>query len=117
MSETQISYFAEKVFIHHWPKDSPKWNESLQKKLDDNINKNSKLKKIVVNSETVLIEEFVITNLKKIGVSVPFFKNECRIIFEGQFENIFAHIHITTKSDNFLNIFNQLMSWKNNFSD
>ena len=117
MSDDQISYLAEKVFIHHWPKDSPLWDESLQKKFDECINKNSNSKKIIVNSETVLIETFLITNLKKIGVSVPFFKNECTMIFEGQFENIFAHIHITTKSDNFLNIFNQLMSWKNNFND
>jgi len=117
MSESQISYFAEKVFIHHWPKDSPAWDESLQKKLDVSINKNSNLKKIIVDSETVLIENFLITHLKKIGVSVPFFKNECTMIFEGQFENIFAHIHITTKSDDFLDIFNQLMSWKNNFSN
>ena len=39
MTESQISYFAEKVFVHHWPKDSPKWSDSLQKKLDDSINK------------------------------------------------------------------------------
>ena len=117
MSKDQISYLAEKVFIHHWPKDSPLWDESLQKKFDECINKNSNLKKITVNSETISIENFLITNIKKIGVSVPFFKNQCTMIFEGQFENIFAHIHITTKSDDFLNIFNQLMSWKNNFHD
>ena len=117
MSKTQISYLAEKVFIHHWPKDSPLWDEPLQKKFDECINKNSNSKKIIVNSETIFIETFLITNLKKIGVSVPFFKNECTMIFEGQIENIFAHIHITTKSDDFLNIFNQLMSWKNNFND
>ena len=34
------------------------------------------------------------------------------MIFEGQFENVFGHIHITTKSNEFLEIFNQLMSWK-----
>jgi len=117
MPESQISYFAEKVFVHHWPKDSPKWDESLQKKLDVCVNKNKELKKIIVNSDSILIENFLITHIKKIGVSVPFFKNECTLIFEGQFDNIFAHIHITTKSDNFLNIFNQLMSWKNNFSN
>ena len=48
MSETQISYLAEKVFIHHWPKDSPLWDESLQKKFDECINKNSNSKKIIV---------------------------------------------------------------------
>jgi len=115
LTEIPISYFAEKVFIHHWPKDSPIWNESLQKKLDESVNKNSNLKKIIVKSDTVLIENFLFTNLQKIGVSIPFFKNECTMIFEGQFENIFAHIHITTKSDDFLEIFNKLMSWKNNF--
>ena len=117
MSDDQISYLAEKVFIHHWPKDSPLWDESLQKKFDECINKNSNLKKIIVNSKNISIENFLITNIQKIGVSVPFFKNQCTMIFEGQFENIFAHIHITTKSDDFLNIFNQLMSWKNNFHD
>ena len=117
MSDDQILYLAEKVFIHHWPKDSPLWGEPLQKKFDECINKNSNSKKIIVNSENILIENFLITNLKKIGVSVPFFKNQCTMIFEGQFENIFAHIHITTKSDDFLNIFNQLMLWKNNFHD
>lgn len=117
MTESQISYFAEKVFVHHWPKDSPKWSDSLQKKLDDSINKNSNLKKIVVNSENILIENLLINNLKKIGVSVPFFKNECTMIFEGQFENVFGHIHITTKSNEFLEIFNQLMSWKNNYQN
>ena len=64
MTESQISYFAEKVFVHHWPKDSPKWSDSLQKKLDDSINKNSNLKKIVVNSENILIENLLINNLK-----------------------------------------------------
>ena len=64
MSETQISYLAEKVFIHHWPKDSPSWDESLQKKFDEHINKNSNSKKIIVNSESVLIENFLITNLE-----------------------------------------------------
>ncbi len=74
MSEDQISYLAEKVFIHHWPKDSPLWDESLQKKFDECINKNSNLKKIIVNSETVLIENFPITNLKKLVCLYLFLK-------------------------------------------
>ena len=48
MSETQISYLAEKVFIHHWPKDSPLWDEPLQKKFDECINKNSNSKKLLL---------------------------------------------------------------------
>ena len=74
MTEDQISYLAEKVFILHWPKDSPLWDESLQKKFDECINKNSNLKKIIVNSETVLIENFPITNLKKLVCLYLFLK-------------------------------------------
>ena len=48
MSEAQISYLAEKVFIHHWPKDSPLWDEPLQKKFDECINKNSNSKKLLL---------------------------------------------------------------------
>jgi hypothetical protein len=51
--------------------------------------------------------------LKKIGASIPFFKDECTLIFEAQFENLFAHVHITKKLGNYLELFNQLMSWKN----
>lgn len=44
---------------------------------------------------------------------MPFFKQECTMIFESQFENVFAHVHITIRGDNFIDIFNQLISWKN----
>ena len=117
MPEFEIRYFADKVFVHHWPKNSPVWSGSLQKKLDASINKNSNKKEIVVDSHTVRIEDFQFIRLKKIGISVPFFKKECRIIFEAQFETVFTHIHITIKSDNFLDIFNELISWKKKFHE
>ena len=115
MSDPPIHYLADKVFVHHWPKNSLEWSNSLQKKLDISINKNSDKKNIIVNSYTIKIEDFEFTSLKKIGVSIPFFKEECRVIFEAQFENVFAHIHITFKSSNSIEIFNQLISWKKKF--
>ena len=117
MSEFEIRYFTDKVFIHHWPKNSPQWSDFLQKKLDTLINKNSIKKEIVIGSHAVRIKDFQFIRLKKIGISVPFFKKECRIIFEAQFETVFAHIHITIKSDNFLEIFNELISWKKKFHE
>ena len=117
LSEFQISHLADKVFVHHWPKNSPQWSDSLQKKLDTLINKNSIKKEIVIGSYAVRIKDFQFIRLKKIGISVPFFKKECRIIFEAQFETVFAHIHITIKSDNFLEIFNELISWKKKFHE
>jgi len=35
------------------------------------------------------------------------------MIFESQIGDIFAHVHITMMGDNFVDIFNQLISWKN----
>ena len=117
LSEFQINFFADKVFVHHWPKNSPSWSDSLQKKIDASLNKNSDPKKIIVNSNSIQIKDFEFTCLKKIGVSVPFYKEECRIIFEAQFERFSAHIHITIKSNNFIDIFNELISWKKKFDE
>lgn len=112
----QIHYFADKVFVHRWPKNSPSWSDTLQEKLDLLLNKNSDKKKIIINSNSIKIKDFEFTCLKKIGISVPFFKKECTMIFESQFENVFAHVHITMRDDNFIDIFNQLISWKNNIN-
>ena len=117
MSQPKINYLSHKVYVHHWPKNSPVWPDSFQKKLDISINKNPDGKKIVVNSYTIVIEDFEFTNLKKIGISVPFFKEECTMIFEAKFEKFFAHIHITIKSHNFIEIFNELISWKKKFNE
>ena len=113
MSKFKIYYLADKVHVHHWPKNSPTWSESLQHKLDISINKNSQKKEIIFGSDDLYIENFQFTSLQKIGISVPFFKEECTIIFEAQFEQVFAHV--TFKSHSFLDIFNQLISWKNKF--
>jgi hypothetical protein len=113
LSDSQIKYLAEKVFVHRWPHDTPIWGDPIKKQLDDCINKKSGQKQIVVNDKTIEIENFEFNSLKKIGISVPFFKDECTMIFEGQFGEFFAHVHITTKSKNFLDVFNQLIFWRN----
>ena len=113
LSNYEIKYLADKVHVRRWPQDSPIWDNSIQKQLDDSINKNPEKKQIIVKDKTVQIENFEFNSLKKIGVSVPLFKNECTMIFEAQFGELFAHIHITIKSRNYLDIFNQLISWKN----
>ena len=65
MSDYPIHYLADKVFVHHWPKNSLEWSNSLQKKLDISINKNSDKKIIIINSNTIGIEDFEFTCLKK----------------------------------------------------
>jgi len=117
LTKLKLNFSADKVFVHHWPKNSPPWSDSLQTKLDVSLNKNSDQKNIIVNSNSINIENFEFTCLKKIGISVPFFKEECRMIFEAQFEKSFTHVHITIKSNNFVELFNDLISWQKKFSE
>ena len=35
------------------------------------------------------------------------------MIFESQIGDIFTYVHITMRDDNFVDNFNQLISWKN----
>ena len=115
MSDSEIKYLADKVHIHRWPQDSPIWDDLTQKQLDNSINKNSEKKQVIIKEKTIQIENFKFTSLKQIGISVPFFKKECTIIFEAQFGNLFAHVHITIKSENYVDIFNELVLWRKNF--
>jgi len=110
-----MEFLAEKIHAHRWPQDSPIWDDSTQLQIDNSLNKNPQKKKIILNQKSIQIENYEFINLKKIGISVPFFKDECRMIFEGQFGDLFSHIHITVKSENYLEIFNQLISWRNEF--
>lgn len=116
MSDFEIKYLADKVHVHRWPHDTPLWSDSIKQQLDNLINKNPRKKQIIIEEQSIQIENIVFNSLKKIGISVPFFKDECTLILEAQFGELFAHIHITTKSENFLEIFNQLISWRNNIS-
>ena len=79
------------------------------------INKNSKKKQVIIKEKIIQIENFEFTSLKNIGISVPFFKEECTLIFESQFGKLFAHVHISIKSENYVDVFNELTSWKKNF--
>ncbi len=99
--------------MHRWPQDSPIWDGSTQKQIDNSINKNSNKKQVIVKVKTFQIENFEFISLKNIGISVPFFKKECTLIFEAQFGKLYAHVHITIKSENYVDVFSELTSWKN----
>ncbi len=115
MSDSEIRYLSDKIHVHSWPQDSPEWDGSTQKQIVDSINKNLKKKQVTIKDKIIQIENFEFTSLRKIGISVPFFKEECTLIFEAQFGKLSAHVHITIKSKNYVDIFNQLVSWKNKF--
>ncbi len=113
MSNSEIQYLCDKVHVHRWPKDGPLWSDSVQKELDDSINKNPRKKQVTINENTIQIENFKFISLKKIGITVPLFKKECTMIFEAQFENLLAHVHVTIKSKNYADVFTELTLWKN----
>ncbi len=112
---SEISFLADKVFVHRWPHDTPLWDDSVNHMLDETISKNPEPKKITVFEKSIKIQDFEFSHIKKIGISVPFFKDECRMIFESQFGELFAHIHITVKSSEYMDIFRKLKSWKSEF--
>ena len=113
LSAFKIKYLADKVHVHRWPHDTPLWSDFIKKQLDDSINKNPQKKQILIGEKFIRIENTTFNSLKKIGISVPFFKDECRMIFEAKFGRFFAHVHITMKNDDdFLDVFNRLILWR-----
>jgi len=75
----EIQYLADKVFVHRWPHDTPMWDSLTKEHLDDTINKNPEKKQIIVKANTITIGNIEFFSLKKIGISVPFFKDECTV--------------------------------------
>ncbi|MCH9658432.1 hypothetical protein K0U27_07025 [archaeon] len=116
MSDFKLQYFADKVHVHRWPQDSPVWDDLIKQQLDASINKNSQKKHIIVKDNYLKIENFEFNSLQKIGVSVPFFREESTMILEAKFGDLLAHVHITTKSEDYLDIFNKLALWSKFFS-
>ena len=107
-----IVFSSDKTYVHHWPLDSPKWSSDFKDRIDSELHQNKERKKIQVKGDQIKIDAFVVNHLKKIGVTIPLFKKETTMVFEGQIEEYFAHIHITSRDTNYLEIFNNLMSWK-----
>lgn len=83
--------------------------------VDKDINKNNLKKQIVVRDKTIMIYKYEFKKIKKVGVTIPLFKKQCTLIFEGYFKEVYSHIHVTTKENNYLEIFNKLMTWRTRY--
>ncbi len=44
--------------MHRWPQESPGWDESVKKQLDEHINKNTQKKQNIVSDNYLKIENF-----------------------------------------------------------
>ena len=109
---SKIEFYANKTYVHHWPVDSPLWDKPTKNKVDLVLNKNLESKLVVIKGNRIKINDFEFTHIRKLGVTIPLFKKETTLVFEGKFNGFFAHTHITTQSKNFLEIFNKIMIWK-----
>jgi hypothetical protein len=114
-SESEINFQADKVYVHRWPMDSQHWSSSFTEEID-HLNKNKEKKSIRIKETLVQINNYNFDRIKKIGVTVPLFKKETTMVFEGKIQDFYAHVHITAMAKNYLEIFNALMGWKNNLS-
>ena len=110
-----IIFLAEKVYFHHWPPETSRWSNQRKIKVNEEINTNKGKKSIIINGNTVKINDYTFDTVRKIGLTIPQFKRQCTMIFEGHCEEFDAHIHITTKSERYLKIFNQLMAWRDDY--
>ncbi|MDX1440935.1 MAG: hypothetical protein R3237_00565 [Nitrosopumilaceae archaeon] len=113
MPPEPIVFLSDKIYVHHWPLDTPKWDSKFKERVDQELHKNKKLKKIQIKGNYIQINNFLFTHLQKIGITIPLFKKETTMVFEAKFDDYFAHVHITSKGVNYLEIFNSLMIWKN----
>ena len=111
----EIKFLAHKVHVHHWPPETPKWSDSRKTQVDEEINQNKKDKQIQIKNQSVSIENYEFLSIKKVGITIPLFKKQCTMIFEGHCQEFDAHVHITTKEKNYLETFNKLMHWREKF--
>jgi hypothetical protein len=88
------------------------WSKSIKERVDLNLNKNPNKKKIILHDQQIQINNFEFDSIKKVGITVPLFKKQTTMVFEGHFGNYDAHVHITTRSQNYIDIFNKLVVWK-----
>lgn len=112
---TEIKFLAEKVHAHHWPLDTLKWNDFTNMQVDQHLNKNKEKKQIVIKENAILVDNYEFKNIKKVGLTIPLFQKQSTMIFEGCFGEFSAHVHITTKATDYLEIFNKLMYWRTRY--
>lgn len=112
---SEINFLVDKVHIHHWPLDTQKWPDWVISQVDKDINKNNLKKQLVIRDKTIRIDKYEFKKIKKVGVTIPLFKKQCTLVFEGYFKDVYGHIHVTTKENNYLEIFNNLMSWRSKY--
>jgi len=111
----EIKFRVEKIYLHHWPLNTPKWEEFTINEIDEKLNRNKEKKQITVTSEFIIINNYKLEGIKKVGLTIPLFKKQCTLVFECHFGDTYAHVHITIEIEKYLEIFNKLMEWREKY--
>ena len=57
---------VDKVHIHHWPLDTPKWSNEIITLVDNDINKNNQKKEFGIRTKTIKIDSYEFEKIKKV---------------------------------------------------
>lgn len=112
MGGKTVSFLASRVFVHHWPPDAPKWDRHTERQVEEKINSGGKEKRVTLDGGSVQIDGYRFEGVSKVGVTVPMFKKEARMVFEGHNERFDAHVHVTAGGKDYLEIFNKMIAWR-----
>ncbi len=108
------SFVASRVFVHRWPNDAPEWTRIFREIVCGELNTEGSPVRVVAltGHGGVSIAGHEFGSLKNVGISVPFFKDECRMIFEARcYGNMYVHAHVYVR-ENHIEVFNRLAGWK-----
>ena len=109
--EPAFGFLAHKVHIHRWPQSTPRWSPDRKTEIAD-FNGDGAPKSVSVKGRTLRVAGYEFGSIQKVGVTVPMFKRESTVIFEGRCEEFYAHVHITTRSADYIDTFNRLVKWR-----
>lgn len=111
---SEISFFARKIHIHHWPEDAPQWSDARKAEIDS-VNKSKEKRSIVISGKSLKINDYSFESIKNVGISVPLFKKQCAMVFEARCQEFDAHVHVTTNEDDFLDVLVRLIKWREEY--
>lgn len=106
-----FGFTAHKVHMHRWPPDTPEWSRARRDEIAS-YNQDREPKSVYVSGKSLRVGPYRFGSIRKIGITVPPFKRQCTVIFEGRCEEFHAHVHITTKSGDYVESFNSLTEWR-----
>ncbi|MDA7959133.1 MAG: hypothetical protein MPJ08_00175 [Nitrosopumilus sp.] len=103
-----IEFYSDRVHAHALPGGAP-WGEAAAASISGANSPGRK--RVRIDGRSVTVGDLAFGPVSRVGVTVPLFKRECTMVFEGHFGGGSAHVHITARS-NYRDVFAALTSWR-----